>query len=103
MKSEESEKVVEAYLVKRMKAVGGKAYKWVSPGNVGVPDRLCVCPGGVIRLAELNGKGGRISPRQCHKFAELDSLGVPVSVLWSREDVDRFIGWGADAYAPPER
>ena len=38
----ESEKTVEAYLRDRMRSLGGKAYKWVSPGNDGVPDRICV-------------------------------------------------------------
>ena len=34
------EKVVESYLVKRVEALGGKAYKWTSPSNRGVCDRI---------------------------------------------------------------
>ena len=46
----ESEKAVEAYLVKRMREIRGKAYKWVSPGNNGVPDRICLFPSGICEL-----------------------------------------------------
>ena len=37
---ERTEKDVEQYLCKRVKEMGGKAYKFVSPGNAGVPVRL---------------------------------------------------------------
>ena len=43
---ERTEKDVEQYLCKRVKEMGGKAYKFVSPGNAGVPDRLVVVPTG---------------------------------------------------------
>lgn len=44
------EKDVEQYLCKRVKEMGGKAYKFVSPGNAGVPDRLVVVPTGLESL-----------------------------------------------------
>ena len=46
----ESEKQVEQYLCQCVRRVGGKAYKWVSPGCCGVPDRIIFLPGGVIVL-----------------------------------------------------
>lgn len=87
----ESEKTIEAYLVKRMKEAGGKAYKWVSPGNDGVPDRLCVFPDGRKELVELKGKGGALTPSQKKRFPELVRLGQRIWVLWSRREVDRFL------------
>ncbi|MFR1871644.1 MAG: VRR-NUC domain-containing protein, partial [Coprococcus sp.] len=33
-----SEKEIEKLLVQEVKKLGGRAYKWVSPGNNGVPD-----------------------------------------------------------------
>ena len=87
----ESEKAVEVYLVKRMREIGGRAYKWVSPGNDGVPDRMCIFPGGRVELAELKGAGGRVSRLQAHRFAELSGMGRRVWVLWSRDSIDRFI------------
>lgn len=47
---ERTEKDVEQYLCKRVKEMGGKAYKFVSPGNAGVPDRLVVVPTGLESL-----------------------------------------------------
>ncbi len=37
---------------------GGKAYKFTSPGNSGVPDRLVVLPEGRIGFVELKQGGG---------------------------------------------
>ena len=39
------EKDIEKYLRDEIKKVGGIAYKFVSPGNSGVPDRLVLLPG----------------------------------------------------------
>ena len=38
------EKEIEKILVAEVKKLGGRAYKWVSPGNDGVPDRIVVFP-----------------------------------------------------------
>lgn len=32
-------------LVDGIRKLGGRAFKWVSPGNDGVPDRIVVLPG----------------------------------------------------------
>ncbi len=89
----ESEKAVEAYLVKRMREIRGKAYKWVSPGNNGVPDRICLFPSGICELVELKGKGGALTPSQKKRFPELVRLGRHVWVLWSRQEVDLFLAY----------
>lgn len=100
MTPRDSEKIVEAYLVRRMREIGGRAYKWVSPGTGGVPDRIVIAPGGRVHLVELKGAGGRLSEQQKHRFEELARMGCLVSVLWTREDVDRFVrGVLADAPA----
>ena len=43
-----AEKDIERFLVNGVKKLGGVAYKFVSPGNAGVPDRLIVMPGGRV-------------------------------------------------------
>ena len=58
------ESEIEARLVRGVKALGGVAYKFVSPGNVGVPDRVVVLPGGRVIFVELKAEGGRLSPMQ---------------------------------------
>ena len=51
------ESELEARLVRGVKAAGGVAYKFVSPGSVGVPDRLVVLPGGKVVFVELKAEG----------------------------------------------
>ena len=48
------EKEIERKLTEAVKRIGGKAYKFISPGNDGVPDRLIVMPEGRIIFVELN-------------------------------------------------
>ena len=85
------EKEIEKYLVQRVKAVGGKAYKWVSPGNDGVPDRIVFWPNGQVDLVELKAPGKKPTALQLSKHKELEDLGQTVWVADSKEAVDRFI------------
>lgn len=87
----ETEKAVEVCLRERMKAVGGKAFKFVSPGSVGVPDRICIFPGGKIIFVELKGTGGRLSKLQENRLAELEDLGCKTAVLYSKHEVMEFV------------
>lgn len=38
------EKELERKFMYTIKKLGGKAYKFVSPGNAGVPDRIVILP-----------------------------------------------------------
>ena len=38
------ESTFERKLCEYIKSLGGKAYKWVSPGAPGVPDRIAILP-----------------------------------------------------------
>ncbi|MCI8585539.1 MAG: VRR-NUC domain-containing protein [Lachnospiraceae bacterium] len=70
---------------------GGRAYKFVSPGNDGVPDRLVVLPGGRIGFVELKQKGKKPSGLQEQQIKVLQSLGCFVTVLDSPEDIQETI------------
>ena len=85
------EKDIEDYLRNRIREIGGKAYKWVSPGNSGVPDRLVFLPNGRIIPIELKAPGREPTQLQLKKHAELKSLGVEVYVIDTKEKVDGFI------------
>ena len=88
----ESEADIEAYLREKVRAVlHGKAYKWVSPGNNGVPDRMVCLPGGRVVFAELKAPGKQPRPEQAAKHRELRALGFRVEVLDSKAAVDAFI------------
>ncbi len=75
----------ESELEKRFCALvmraGGRAYKFVSPGNAGVPDRLVVLPGGRIGFVELKRPGQGARKLQRFKLAELAGLGCYTAVV----------------------
>lgn len=85
------EREVELYLRNLVKRSGGKAYKFESPGNDGVPDRLVVFPGNRIYFIELKRPGGKPRPLQVKKINELKSFGCKVGVIDSKEKVDSFV------------
>ena len=76
------EKDIEAKLVKMIKSHGGLCLKWVCPGWSGVPDRICLLPGGRVYFVELKRpKGGRISELQRWWGNILRKLGFSVSYI----------------------
>ena len=85
------EKQIEAHLVKKVKALGGVAYKFVSPAHRGVADRIVCLPGGVVWFIELKAPDGRLSPLQKVFADEMARMNQNYCVLWSKEDVDTWI------------
>lgn len=87
----ELEKDIESKFRKKVKELGGRAYKFVSPGNSGVPDRLVVLPDEKIGFAELKRPGGKARQLQERQIAFLQKLGFIVKVIDSVEDIEKFI------------
>ena len=85
------EKVVEEYLREQVKAHSGKAYKFTSPGNAGVPDRLVLFPGGRAAFVELKAPGKKPTLLQQAQIKKISSMGFPVFVIDSKPEVDKFI------------
>ena len=77
--------------MRRVKDIGGVAYKFVSPSNRGVADRLVVLPQGVVWFVEVKKDGGRLSTLQNIFTAEMVRLQQNISIVWSKEDVDQLI------------
>ena len=75
------ESELERILTEEVRREGGKAYKWVSPGNVGVPDRIIFFPEGKIYFVELKTDDGRVSVPQRVQINRLDSYGQIVVVV----------------------
>lgn len=75
----------ESVLEKKFRAMvaqaGGKAYKFVSPGNAGIPDRLVILPGGHIGFVELKQKGKKPGKQQEFRMAELRRMGCFTAVV----------------------
>lgn len=92
------EKEIETYLRMRISSFGGRAYKFISPGNDGVPDRLVCLPGGKVIFVELKTTGGKLRPLQAVQIRRLQDLGFPVLVVDSKNQVDKLIeSLGGDA------
>ena len=51
------ESSIESKFRDEVKEVGGMAYKFVSPGNAGVPDRVVILQGGKSGFVELKRPG----------------------------------------------
>ena len=81
----QAEEMKESVLEKKFRAMvaqaGGKAYKFVSPGNDGVPDRLVILPPGKTGFVELKQKGRKPGKQQEYRMAELERLGCLVMVV----------------------
>lgn len=86
------ERDIERRLVYGVRARGGIAYKFVSPGRRGVPDRLVLTADGApVVFVELKAPGGRLRPEQEREHRRLQDMGYEVHVLASYEDVDSFL------------
>ena len=86
------ERDIERYLVRRTIEHGGVAYKWVSPGRVGVADRIVLLPGGVVWFVELKTVKGRLSPWQKVFAADMRRMRMNYIVIRSKEEVDAYLG-----------
>lgn len=85
------ESTIESKLRDGVKRLGGRAYKFVSPGNDGVPDRLVVMPGRMPIFVELKTESGRLSQLQKVQIDRLKKLGQDVRVLYGMKEVEGFL------------
>ena len=85
------EKDIEKYLREELKKIGGIAYKFVSPGNAGVPDRLILLPRGYAFFVELKAPGKKTRAVQDRQIGKIKNLGFEVLIIDSKEQVDELI------------
>ena len=86
------ERDIEALLRDGVKQLGGKAYKWGSPGNAGVPDRIVILPGGKVVFVELKQENGRLTRLQKMQQETLRAMGAAAVTLRGTEDVKMYLG-----------
>ena len=85
------EKNVENHFVWAVERLGGKTYKFASPGRKGVADRIACLPDGSTWFVELKKpKGGRLSELQKLFAAEMARLNQRYMCIWTKEQVDEF-------------
>ena len=82
------ESQIEKKLKDKVEAIGGKCMKFVSPGMSGVPDRICLFPGGRVLFIETKAPGGKLRPLQRKRHQELQELGFKVLVIDSGEKIN---------------
>lgn len=90
------ERDIEAYLVRRVKALGGEVrkVKWI--GRRGAPDRLVMLPvddwGRDTTLwVELKAPGKKPEPHQVREHARMRAMGQTVLVIDSLEGVEELL------------
>lgn len=90
-RNRESEKLLEAKLRQKMKDRGGWCLKLLSKHISGLPDRLCLFPGGRAAFAEIKTTGRK--PRQIQEevHQKLRSMGFRVEVIDSMEKLENFL------------
>lgn len=85
------EKELERKFVNILRKRGCIVYKFVSPGNAGVPDRLVITPDGKVHFAELKQKGKLLRPLQVMQARRLAKNNVKVHLVDSMEAIRAFL------------
>ena len=96
------ESQIESYMVRKVKEHGGLCFKFVSPGNPGVPDRIVITPAGKTIYVELKTEIGRLAKVQKWQRSELEKRGADVRVILSIS-VDTFNSKICGTYAAASR
>lgn len=85
------EKAIEQKFREAVKAVGGVAVKFTSPGFDGMPDRLALLPGGRMAFVEVKAPGEKPRPLQEARHRLLRRLGFRVYVLDDEKQIGGII------------
>lgn len=85
------EKDIEEWLNKQVKSLGGISYKFVSPSNPGVPDRIYLFPGGRIYFVELKTEIGRMSNIQKWQRQRIQDMGCRFYLIKGMPQAKEFI------------
>lgn len=91
------EKDIENWLNKQVEKMGGLAFKFVSPGNPGVPDRIYILPDGMVWFVELKQQSGRVAGIQRWQRERLIRMGCRYRLVRGKEDARAFAGEIKDA------
>ncbi len=81
------EKTIEKELVRVTKSMGGIAPKLISPGFIGMPDRIVLLPNGRMGFVEVKAPGEKPRPLQLRRHGLLRRLGFLVFVLDDEQQI----------------
>lgn len=85
------ENEIEQHFVWAVEVAGGKTYKFTSPGNRGVADRVACLPDGSTWFVELKTRGGRLSELQKLFAQDMSRLRQRYVALWTQEQIDKWL------------
>jgi hypothetical protein len=91
-----TEKTIETKLRLGIESLGGLCIKVPATFFAGIPDRLCLLPGGRAFFVETKATGLKPRPRQEYVKRQLEALGFTVYVVNSLEGVTALL----DVYRP---
>ena len=86
-----SEKYLELKLRDEVKKRGGLCFKWTSPGQSGVPDRIVFAPDGTIHFVEVKSSGKKQSTGQVLFSRRIEKLGHTTHVIDDAEKLKAFL------------
>ena len=93
-----TEKQIEMKLIKETKKQGGLALKFISPGFVGMPDRILLLPGSKMAFVEVKAPGEKPRALQLKRHGMLRRLGFKVYVLDDVVQIEQILkDMGGDA------
>ena len=81
------ERDIERKLVVETVRRRGVALKFVSPGCVGVPDRIVMLPDGKMGFVELKAPGKKPRPIQVRRIQQMRKMGFKVFVIDGVEQI----------------
>lgn len=85
------ESQIERRLVEGVKKLGGMCLKFVSPGTLGVPDRIIITAKGRVIFVELKTETGRLTKIQRYVIGEMQKRGADARVVKGIDEVKELL------------
>lgn len=85
------ESEIESRMAQMVKKRGGLCYKFVSPNNPGVPDRIVITPDGRVIFVELKTEIGSLAKIQKWQLEKMRKRGADVRVIKGWQAVKAFV------------
>lgn len=85
------ESQIERRLVEGVKRLGGMCLKFVSPGTLGVPDRIIITAKGRVIFVELKAETGRLTKIQRYVIGEMQKRGADARVVKGINEVKELL------------
>jgi hypothetical protein len=87
----ESEKLLETKLKKEVEKMGGWCIKMLSTHITGLPDRICLLPGGTIFFAEIKTTKKKAKKIQILVHHKIRGLGFEVHLIDTSAQINKIL------------